>query len=64
MHGLKHPTHPLHVNKTDVLTTFDFIFRKVTKDFKNEKQEVVNLKQSYQTWPIVTLTTTDRQSML
>ena len=64
MHGLKHPTHPLHVNKTDVLTIFDFIFRKVTKDFKNEKQEVVNLKQSYQTWPIVTLTTTDRQSML
>ena len=24
-YGLKHPIHPLHVNKTDVLTTFDFI---------------------------------------
>ena len=37
-YGLKHPIHPLHVNKTDVLTTFDFIFRTMTKDLKNEKQ--------------------------
>ena len=37
-YGLKHPIHPLHVNKTDVLTTFDFILRTMIKDFKNEKQ--------------------------
>ena len=24
-YGLKHPIHPLHVNKTDVMTFFDFI---------------------------------------
>ena len=24
-YGLKHPIHPLQINKTDILTTFDFI---------------------------------------
>ena len=37
-YGLKHPMHPLHVTKTDALTTFDFILRAITKDLKNEKQ--------------------------
>ena len=26
-YGLKHSIEPLHINKTDVLTTFDFIHR-------------------------------------
>ena len=37
-YGLKHPIHPLHVNKTDVLTTFEFILKTMTKDLKHEKQ--------------------------
>ena len=36
--GLKQPMHPLHVTKTDALTTFDFMLRAITKDLKNEKQ--------------------------
>ena len=36
--GLKHSIHPLHVNKTDASTTFDFILRTMTKDLENEKQ--------------------------
>ena len=34
---LKHSIEPLHINKTDVLTTFDFIHRSISKDFKYEK---------------------------
>ena len=30
-YGLKHPIHPLQVNKMDTLTTFDFIHRAMTK---------------------------------
>ena len=37
-YGLKHPIHPLHVNKTDALTTFEFILKTMTKDLKHEKQ--------------------------
>ena len=36
-YGLKHFTEPLHINKTDVLTTFDFIHRSMSKDLKHEK---------------------------
>ena len=36
-YGLKHSIEPLHVNTTDVLTTFDFIHRSTCKDLKNEK---------------------------
>ena len=36
-YGLKHPIHPLQVNKTDILTTFDFIHRAMTKDLRDEK---------------------------
>ena len=37
-YGLKHPIHPLQVNKTDTLTTFDFIHRAMAKDLRDEKQ--------------------------
>ena len=37
-YGLKHPIHPLQVNKMDTLTTFDFIHRAMTKDLRDEKQ--------------------------
>ena len=37
-YGLKHPIHPIQVNKTDILTTFDFIHRAITKDLRDEKQ--------------------------
>ena len=37
-YGLKHPIHTLHVNKTDVLITFEFIPKTMTKDLKHEKQ--------------------------
>ena len=36
-YGLKHSIEPLHINKTDVLTTFDFIHRSMSKDLKHEK---------------------------
>ena len=35
---MKHPIHTLHVNKTDALTTFEFILKTMTKDLKHEKQ--------------------------
>ena len=35
--GLKHSTEPLHINKTDVLTTFDFVHQSMSKDLKLEK---------------------------
>ena len=34
-YGLKHPIHPLQINKTDILTTFDFIHRATTNDLKD-----------------------------
>ena len=37
-YGLKHPIHPIYVNKTNVLTTFEFILKTMTKDLKDEKQ--------------------------
>ena len=52
-YGLKHPIHPLQVNKTDTLTTFDFIHRAMTKDLRDEKQsgevktKISNLAHSY-----------------
>ena len=52
-YGLKHPIHPLQVNKTDILTTFDFIHRAMTKDLRDEKQsgevktKISNLAYSY-----------------
>ena len=52
-YGLKDSIHPLHVNKTDVLTTFDFILRTMIKELKNEKQsgelkaKISNLANTY-----------------
>ena len=52
-YGLKHPTHPLQVNKIDILTTFDFIHGAITKDLRDGKQshevktEISNLAHSY-----------------
>ena len=52
-YGLKHPIHPLQVSKTDILTTFDFIHRAMTKDLRDEKQsgevetKIPNLAQCY-----------------
>ena len=37
-YGLKHPVHPLQVNNTNILTTFDFIHRAMTQDLKDKKQ--------------------------
>ena len=50
--SLKHPTHPLQVNKMDILT-FDFIHGAITKDLRDEKQsgevktKISNLAYSY-----------------
>lgn len=49
-YDLKHQIHPLHINNTDVLTSFDFILKKMTKDLKNGKQAgelLSNLANSY-----------------
>ena len=52
-YGLKHPIHPLQVNKTDILTTFDFIHHAMAKDLRDEKQsgevktKISNLAHSY-----------------
>ena len=47
-YGLKHSIEPLHINKTDVLTTFDFIHRSMSKDLKHEKDAgEVKAKMSY-----------------
>ena len=37
-YDLKHPIHPLRVNKTDILTTFNFIQSAMTKDLRHEKK--------------------------
>ena len=34
---MKHSIEPLHVNKTHVFTTFDFIYRSISKDLSHEK---------------------------
>ena len=52
-YGLKHPIHPLHVNKTDVLTTFDFILRIMTKDqvqrfLRSMKDKKIFTKERYE----------------
>ena len=50
---LKHPIHPLQLNKRDILTTFDFIHRAMTKDLGDETQSgkvktnISNLTHSY-----------------
>ena len=36
-YGLKHPIHPLLINKTNILTTFDFIHHATTNDVKDKK---------------------------
>ena len=36
-YGLKHPINPLQINKTDVLTIFDFIHRARINDLKDKK---------------------------
>ena len=47
-YGLKHPIEHTFINKTDVLTTFDFILRAMNKDFKdNEDAGEVRAKLSY-----------------
>ena len=47
-YGLKHSIEPLHINKTDMLTTFDFIHRSMSKDLKHEKDAgEVKAKMSY-----------------
>ena len=64
-YDLKYRIDPIHENKTDVLTAFDFIIRTITYDkIQNTKNKVVNSKQSYQTWQIVTITITDNQCVL
>ena len=39
-YGLKHLIHPLQINKTDILTTFDFIYRAKTNYLKIKKHSV------------------------
>ena len=47
---MKHPTEPRFINKTDVLTTFDFIQRAMSKDLKdNRDTDEVKAKLSYLT---------------
>ena len=36
-YGLKHSIEHLHINKTDLLITFDFIHRSISKDLKHKK---------------------------
>ena len=53
MYGLKHLIHPLQKNKTDILTTFDFIDYAMTNDLKNKKHygklktKMLHLANSY-----------------
>ena len=53
-YGLKHPIHPIQVNKTHILATFDFIQGAMTKYLRNEKQsgearqKISNLVHSYE----------------
>ena len=46
--GIKHSIEPLRINKTDVLTTFDFIHRAMIKDLQDVKEVgEVKAKMSY-----------------
>ena len=36
-YGLKHPIHPLQINKIDILSTFDFIYHAKANDLKDKK---------------------------
>ena len=51
-YGIRHPIHPLQVNKTDILT-FEFIHLATTKDLRDEskfgdiKKKISNLAHSY-----------------
>ena len=45
---LKHSIRPNFINKTDILSTFDFIHRSMSKDLKDQKDtEKVKTKISY-----------------
>ena len=47
-YGLKHPIEPRFINKTNVLTKFDFIHRAMSKDLKdNRNAGEVKAKLSY-----------------
>ena len=43
-YGLKHPIHPLQINKTDILTTFDFVHGAMTKNDLKDKKHSGELK--------------------
>ena len=43
-YGLKHPIHPLQINKIDILTTFDFIHGAMTKNDLKDKKHSGELK--------------------
>ena len=47
-YGLKNSIAPLHLNKTDMLTTFDVIYRSMSEDVKREKDaEELKAKMPY-----------------
>ena len=47
-YGLKHSIQPNFMNKTDILSTLDFIQRTMSKDLKDEKDAgEVKVKISY-----------------
>ena len=47
-YGLKHPTEPTLINKTDLLNAFDFIHRAMSKDLKDNRDAgEVKAKLSY-----------------
>ena len=49
-YGLKHSIEPNLINKTDILSTFDFIHRTMSKDLKDQKYTIeVKAKISYLT---------------
>ena len=47
-YGLKHSVEPNFINKTDILSTFDFIHQTMSQDLKDEKDTgKVNARMSY-----------------
>ena len=47
-YGLKHSMEPDFINKTDILSTFEFIHRRISKDLKHQKDTgEVKAKISY-----------------
>ena len=47
-YGLKHFIEPNFINKTDILSTFDFIHQTMSKDLKDQKDTgEVKVKMSY-----------------